>query len=48
VDSKAEGVNAGVTGTPKGFILRDGKIVATVDGAESWTTVKQKLDNALK
>jgi len=48
VDSKAEGVNAGVTGTPKGFILKDSKIVATVDGAESWTTVKQKLDNALK
>jgi protein-disulfide isomerase len=47
-DSKDEGVKAGVTGTPKGFILKNGKIVATIDGAESWTTVKPKLDNALK
>ena len=46
--SKTEGINAGVTGTPKGFILKNGKIVATIDGAESWTTVKPKIDNALK
>ncbi|MEK7128402.1 MAG: DsbA family protein [Patescibacteria group bacterium] len=48
VDAKAEGIAAGVTGTPKGFILKNGKIVATIDGAESWTTVKPKIDNALK
>jgi protein-disulfide isomerase len=47
-DSKAEGDAAGVTGTPKGFILKDGAIATTIDGAESYTTVKQKLDNALK
>lgn len=47
-DSKAEGANAGVSGTPKGFILRDGKIVSTIEGAESLTTVKPKIDNALK
>ncbi len=47
-DSKTEGDKAGVTGTPKGFILKNGKIVATIDGAESWTTVKPKIDGALK
>jgi protein-disulfide isomerase len=47
-DSKTEGDNAGVQGTPKGFILRDGKIVNTVDGAEPSSTVKQKIDAALK
>ncbi len=47
-ESKKEGTAAGVTGTPKGFILRNGKITSTVDGAESWTTVKLKIDNALK
>jgi len=41
-DSKTEGDNAGVTGTPKGFILKDGKIISTIDGAESLTTVKTK------
>lgn len=46
--SKTEGSKAGVNGTPKGFILRKGKIVATIDGAESWTTVKPKIDAALK
>ena len=47
-DSKTEGEGAGVTGTPKGFILRDNKIISTIDGAEPLTTVKQKLDFALK
>jgi len=47
-DSKTEGIAAGVTGTPKGFILVKGKIVATIDGAESYGTVKPKIDNALK
>jgi len=47
-DSKAEGIKAGVTGTPRGFILRDGKVVATVNGAEPASSVKQKIDSALK
>ncbi len=47
-DSKDEGTNAGVEGTPKGFILKDGKVISTIDGAESFTTVKQKIDSALK
>ncbi len=46
--SKTEAYNAGVTGTPKGFILRDGKVVATIDGAEPLSMVKPKIDNALK
>ena len=48
INSRNEGVKAGVNGTPKGFILRDGKIVETIDGAESFSTVKQKIDSALK
>lgn len=48
IDAKNEGDTAGVSGTPKGFILRDGKIVDTIDGAEPYSTVKQKLDSALK
>ncbi|KKT18918.1 MAG: DsbA oxidoreductase, partial [Candidatus Nomurabacteria bacterium GW2011_GWB1_43_7] len=47
-DSKAGGTKAGVNGTPKGFILRSGKIVSTIDGAESFATVKQKIDSALR
>ncbi len=47
-DSKAEGQKAGVTGTPKGFILVNGKVLDTIDGAEPLSAVKQKLDAALK
>ena len=47
-DSKDEGLKAGVQGTPKGFILRDGKVVSTIDGAEPLSSVKQKIDTALK
>ena len=47
-ESRNEGSAAGVDGTPKGFILKNGKIVATIDGAESYTMVKQKIENALK
>jgi len=47
-NSKDEGIKAGVQGTPKGFILRDGKIVSTIDGAEPLSSVKQKIDTALK
>jgi protein-disulfide isomerase len=47
-NSAAEGAAAGVTGTPKGFILRDGKIVGTIEGAESYSSVKSKIEVALK
>ena len=46
--SGIEASKAGVTGTPNGFVLKNGKVVATIDGAESFATVKQKIDNALK
>ena len=47
-DAKTEGDGAGVTGTPKGFILKDGKLVGTIDGAEPLSTVKPKIEAALK
>ncbi len=47
-DSQAEGKAAGIIGTPKGFILVKGKIISTIDGAESYTRVKSKIDAALK
>ena len=47
-DAKNEGDAAGVTGTPKGFILVKGKIVSTIDGAEPLSIVKTKIDKALK
>lgn len=47
-DSKNEGEKAGVTGTPKGFILKDGKIVDTIDGYLPLDAITQKLDAALK
>lgn len=48
LDSKSEGDRAGITGTPRGFILKNGKIVATIDGAESLSTVQPKIENALQ
>ena len=47
-NSKTEGGNAGVTGTPKGFILVNGKVVDTIDGYLPLTAVTAKLDAALK
>jgi len=47
-DSKIEATNAGVNGTPKGYILKDGKIVNTIEGAEPLSTVKPKIEAALK
>jgi len=47
-DSKAEGENAGVTGTPKGFILVGGKVVDTIDGYLPLSAVTAKIDAALK
>jgi protein-disulfide isomerase len=45
--AKTEATTAGVNGTPKGFILRDGKIINTIDGAEPYTMIKQKIDDVL-
>ena len=42
------GRDAGVTGTPKSFILKKGKIVDTIDGAFPYEAVVQKIDAALK
>lgn len=47
-DSKIEASNAGITGTPKAFILKNGKVVSIIDGAYPFATVKQKIDSALK
>ncbi len=47
-DSKDEGTNAGVTGTPKGFILVNGKVVDTIDGYLPLASVTAKIDAALK
>ncbi len=46
-DSKTEGSVAGVQGTPKGFILKEGQVVSTIDGAEPTEMIKQKIDKAL-
>lgn len=47
-DSVTKANRAGVTGTPKGFIVKNGKIVDTMDGAEPLGTVTAKLNAALK
>lgn len=47
-DSTTEGNSAGVRGTPKGFILKNGKVIDTIDGAIPAATVKAKIDAALK
>ena len=47
-DSKTEGENAGVTGTPKGFILVNGKVVDTIDGYLPLANITAKIDAALK
>lgn len=48
LNSTSGGRAGGVSGTPKGFILRNGKVVATIDGAESGVSVKAKIDAALQ
>ena len=48
LDSLDLGKNSGVKGTPKGFILKDGKIVDTIDGAEPTSMVTDKIEKALK
>ncbi len=47
-DSTTEGGNDGVRGTPKGFILKKGKIVDTIDGAIPNALVTSKIEAALK
>ncbi len=47
-DSTIEGRKAGVSGTPKGFILKKGKVVNTIDGALPYASVKSMIDAALK
>jgi protein-disulfide isomerase len=47
-DSKTEGIKAGVTGTPKAFILVNGKIVDTIDGYLPLANVTAKIDATLK
>ena len=42
------GAKAGVQGTPKAFILKNGKLVDTIDGAEPSAMVTPKIDKALK
>ncbi|HWA32047.1 MAG TPA: thioredoxin domain-containing protein [Candidatus Paceibacterota bacterium] len=44
---KSGGSQAGVQGTPKGFILVNGKVVDTIDGAQPSSVVTQKLDAVL-
>ncbi len=46
--STQNGTKAGVQGTPKGFILKKGKIVDTIDGAEPAASVEAKIEKALK
>jgi protein-disulfide isomerase len=46
-DSTNNGKNAGVNSTPQGFILKNDKVVDTIDGAIPTEIVKQKIDKAL-
>ena len=47
-DSTAAAGVAGVKGTPKSFIIKDGKVIDTVDGAYPLSAVTEKLEAALK
>ncbi len=44
----ADGAQAGVNGTPSGFILVNGKIVDTIPGAEPVESVTAKVESLLK
>jgi protein-disulfide isomerase len=46
-DSTAEASKAGVSSTPFSFILKDGKVVATISGAQPFSAVAAQIDNAL-
>jgi protein-disulfide isomerase len=43
-----DGVQAGVTGTPSSFILKDGKVVDSIPGAQPMEVVMQQIQDALK
>ncbi|MEK7572633.1 MAG: thioredoxin domain-containing protein [Patescibacteria group bacterium] len=43
-----DGYKAGIQGTPQSFILKNGKIVDIIQGAESFEVVMQKVKDALK
>lgn len=46
-DSKNGGSTAGVTGTPKGYIVSGAQVVSTIDGNELSSIVKSKIDDAI-
>ena len=48
LDETSAGSQAGVEGTPKSFILKNGEVVDTIDGAEPSNSVVNKLNKALK
>ena len=48
LDSTKAGNAAGIEGTPKGFILKKGKVIDTIDGAQPFDVVNTKIQNALK
>ena len=43
-----DGVKAGVNGTPSSFILKDGKVVDTIGGAQPLENVLAQIDDALQ
>lgn len=47
-NSIKDGSTAGVQGTPKSFIVKDGKVVDTIDGAQPIDSITPKIDAALK
>lgn len=44
----ADGETVGVNGTPSSFILKNGKVVDTIEGAQPLEVVMQKIETALK
>lgn len=43
-----DGELSGVEGTPTSFIIKDGKVVDMIEGAQPYKNVKQKIDRLLK
>lgn len=43
-----DGELAGVEGTPTSFIIKDGKVVDMIEGAQPYKNVKDKIDKLLK
>lgn len=43
-----DGELAGVEGTPTSFIIKDGKVVDMIEGAQPYKNVKDKIDRLLK